>query len=109
VELDGVKQESQTLIVGARVVVTLPGLGAAGYRWAATIEGPAVVSVERVPSAGAADVRPSGASRDEAFALTAIAVGETNVRFVQSRAFEPGREPNAVREIHVRVVPKDGP
>jgi hypothetical protein len=97
--------DSKTLVLGERLLVTLPGLGAAGYRWAAAIDPPAVVSVERVALGSGSDDRQAGASRDEAFALTAVAVGEGNVRFAQARRFEPGREPHAVREMHVRVIP----
>jgi hypothetical protein len=68
--------DSKTLVLGERLLVTLPGLGAAGYRWAAAIDPPAVVSVERVAVGSGSDDRHAGASRDEAFALTAVAVGE---------------------------------
>lgn len=96
--------ESRTLVLGTRVLVTLAGLGAAGYRWSATVDDPAIVSVEGVALASGPNVRPPGASRDEVFALLALAVGETKVHFVQARSFEPGGEPNAVREMRVRVV-----
>lgn len=100
--------ESRTLAVGTRAVVTLPGLGAAGYRWSATVDDPTLVSVERVALPSGLDAPPPGASRDEAFAVVALAAGETTARFVQARSFEPGRQPHAVREMRVRVTPASG-
>ena len=100
--------ESRTLAVGARSLVTLPGLGAAGYRWSATVDDPTIVAVAGVElDAGPTD-RPPGASRDEGFALVALAVGETTAHFAQARRFEPGSPPHAVHEIHVRVIAAGG-
>lgn len=100
--------ELRTLAVGARSLVTLPGLGAAGYRWSATVDDPTVVAIAGVAlDPGPAD-RPPGASRDERFALVALAVGETIVHFAQARRFDPGSPPHAVREIRVRVIAAGG-
>lgn len=98
-------RESRTLIVGGRFIATLPGLGAAGYRWAATIKGPAIVSVARISPVSGSVGRPAGASQDEAFEIDAVMAGKTTVQFVQARSFEPSHEPHAVREIHLTVVP----
>ncbi|MGO9848399.1 MAG: protease inhibitor I42 family protein [Methylocella sp.] len=106
--MSGDNVESRTLVVGARFLITLPGLGAAGYRWSATIDDPTIVAVEGAASAIGREARPPGASRDETFAICALAVGETKVRFAQARSFEPGRAPNAVRELRIRVMPADG-
>jgi hypothetical protein len=100
--------ESRTLVVGDRSPVTLAGLGAAGYRWSATVDDPAVVSVEGVTLERGPDDRLPGASRDEGFALVALAAGETIVHFAQARSFEPGSRPRATRDIHVRVTAADG-
>jgi predicted secreted protein len=103
-----VEIESKTLAVGTRVVITLAGLGAAGYRWSATVEHPGIVTVEKVVVACGPEARQPGASHEEAFSLCAAAVGETTVRFAQARSFETGVAPNAVREIRVRVTPEVG-
>ncbi len=106
--MGGDNVELRTLAVGTRCLITLPGLGAAGYRWSATIDDPTIVAVEGATSVIGPEARQPGANRDEAFVLCALAVGETRVRFAQARSFEPGRAPNAVREMRVRVTPADG-
>ena len=78
--------EELVLRAGEQSTVTLPGLGTAGYRWSATVNNPDIVRVARViatPAAG--DIQP-GRSLDERFLLTALASGETSVRFAR-----PGR------------------
>jgi hypothetical protein len=69
--------DSMTLIVGARVLVTMSGLGSAGYRWTATIDNPAVLEVVREPAPSAPANRPQSSSRDEQFAVIGLAPGET--------------------------------
>ena len=97
-------ETAEPLAVGARSLVTLAGLGSAGYHWRAQVDDPKIVSVESVPvERGSEDHLPSE-SRDEGFALTALAVGEATVNFTQGRSFEPGADARAVRKIQVRVV-----
>jgi hypothetical protein len=93
------------LVVGARAIVTLRGMGSSGFRWSATIDNPAIASVERVTPAKGTAAHPSAYSRDEEFALTGLAAGETIVHFVQARSFEPGRPPRAAKDMIVRVTP----
>jgi hypothetical protein len=95
--------DSMTLIVGARVLVTMSGLGSAGYRWTATIDNPAVLEVVREPAPSAPANRPQSSSRDEQFAVIGLAPGETVVHFRQARSFEPGQPPISARDIAVQV------
>jgi predicted secreted protein len=77
------------LRVGDRHPVRLPGLGTAGYRWAAEVEGDdgvAEVSAEG-PAPTGSDA--PGASRDELFTIHARRGGSARVRFVQRRRWEP--------------------
>ena len=95
--------EELVLRAGEQSTVTLRGLGTAGYRWSATVDNPDIVQVARViatPAAG--DIQP-GRSLDERFLLTALASGETSVRFAQARSFEPTKPPLATREVRVVV------
>jgi hypothetical protein len=91
------------LIVGARALVTLSGMGSAGYRWTAMVDNPAIVEVVRAPAPPAPANRPQSFSRDEQFAVTGLAPGETIVHFSQARTFEPEHTPIATRDIAVHV------
>jgi hypothetical protein len=91
------------LIVGARVLVTLSGMGSAGYRWTATVDNPAIVEVVRAPAPSLPANRPRSFSRDEQFAVIGLAPGETIVRFRQARGFELEHAPIATRDIAVHV------
>ena len=92
------------LSVGDAHRVRLPGLGTAGYRWIATVEGDA--GVAEVADAGVEPppARRIGASSDELFDIRAVGPGATRVRFVQRRPFEPDDVPPAAEEVvEVRV------
>jgi predicted secreted protein len=94
--------EELSLTVGDRRTITLPGLGSAGYQWFATVDDPAVATVEKLGTVPRPGTGPQG-SRDEEFEIRAMKSGETVVRFVQRRIFEPGRPPRAQRDIALRV------
>lgn len=87
---------------GEEYVVTLAGRGTAGYRWHAHNGNPAVVAVRSM-----ADSAPSGAapgvSRDERFAIVAVAPGRAAVHFEQRRPFGPAAPPLATEGIDVHV------
>jgi predicted secreted protein len=93
------------MTVGARFIVTLPGLGAAGYRWSATVDDADVVAVESVTPQRHSHA-PPGSSASETFAFVALAPGETTVHLAQTRSFEPGAEPRDTRDLRVRVIPR---
>jgi predicted secreted protein len=95
--------EELVLRAGEQSTLTLPGLGTAGYRWSATVDNPDIVQVARVIATPAAGEVQPGRSLDERFLLTALASGETSVRFAQSRPFEPTRPPLATRQVRVVV------
>jgi hypothetical protein len=95
--------ETITLIVGARVLVTLGGMGSAGYRWEAAIDNPSIVEVVRAPTPPAPANAPRSFSRDEQYAVTGLAPGETVIHFRQTRSFEPQQPPIAARDIAVHV------
>lgn len=97
----------ETIPVGARFLVTLPGLGAAGYRWFATVDDAAVVAVECVTTQRDS-AAPPGASGSETFALVGVAPGQTTVHLSQTRSFEPGVDPRNTRDFRVRVISRSG-
>ena len=84
--------------------VRLPGLGTAGYRWMAVVEGDE--GVAEVSEAGVAELadRRMGTSADELFDIRAVAPGVARVRFAQRRPFEPDDVPAADEQVvEVRV------
>ena len=94
---------------GERHTVTLPGMGAAGYRWSFEIIGDAgVVDVHRSPVPDAdgpsAGELPAGASVPESFALEGRAPGRATVRFSQTRPWEAGSAPLDRQAVDVEVV-----
>ena len=95
--------DTMTLIVGARVLVTLSGTGSGGYRWTAAIDNPAIVEVVRAPTPPAPANGPRSFSRDEQYAVIGLAPGETVIHFRQMRSFEPQQPPIAARDIAVHV------
>jgi predicted secreted protein len=92
------------LHVGERHEVRLKGLGTAGYRWIASVEGDE--GVAEVVDAGLAE-RPDrriGTSADELFDIRAVGPGAARVRFAQRRPFEPDDVPPVEeRVVEVRV------
>ena len=92
------------LAVGEDHRVRLPGLGTAGYRWMAAVEGDE--GVVDVIAAGVAQPanRRIGTSADELFDIRAIGPGVARVRFLQRRPFEPDDVPPVdVQVVEVRV------
>ena len=90
--------------VGESHRVRLPGLGTAGYRWLAAVEGDA--GVAEVSDAGVAELadRRIGTSADELFDIRGIGPGVARVRFAQRRPFEPDDVPPADEQVfEVRV------
>ena len=104
----GVSQDaaptSSTSRTGEEHRIRLAGLGTAGYRWMAAVEGDE--GVVEVIAAGVA--RPAnrriGTSADELFDIRAIGPGVARVRFLQRRPFEPDDVPPADEQVvEVRV------
>ena len=93
-----------SLGVGESHRVRLPGLGTAGYRWMAVVEGdPGVAEVSDAGVAELAD-RRIGTSADELFDIRATGPGVARVRFAQRRPFEPDDVPPADEQVvEVRV------
>jgi predicted secreted protein len=90
--------------VGESHRVQLPGLGTAGYRWSAVVEGDE--GVAEVSDAGLAELadRRIGRSADELFDIRAVGPGVARVRFAQRRPFEPADVPPAAEQVvEVRV------
>lgn len=95
--------EVLNLGVGDRHRVRLKGLGTAGYRWVATVEGDQVAEVAEAGLAEPAN-RRIGTSVDELFDIRAVSAGVTRVRFEQRRPFEPDDVPAADEHVvEVRV------
>jgi predicted secreted protein len=95
--------EQLELRVHGTHTVALKSLASAGYRWSVAVDNPKVVAVERLAGAARTEEPSGGNSRDELFALTGLAAGETVVRFTQARSFERGKPAHAVHVIEVRV------
>ena len=96
--------EVVNLHVGDEHPVRLAGLGTAGYRWLALVEGDE--GVADVTEAGMAEPANEriGTSADELFTIEAVGRGVTRVRFTQRRPFEPDDVPPAnERVVEVRV------
>jgi predicted secreted protein len=86
-------REVVTLHAGEHHPVRLPGLGTAGYRWVAVVEGDE--DVADVTAAGLAEpTNPRiGTSADELFMIRGLRPGATRVRFVQRRPWESDDTP----------------
>ena len=82
----------------------LAGLGTAGYRWVAFVEGDeGVVDVRPAGVAAPANER-IGTSADELFTIRARRPGAARVRFAQRRPWEPDTTPPvAERVLELRV------
>lgn len=94
--------EELILPIGGRRLLTLPGLGSAGYQWFGTVDDEAVASLERLGTVPRNAPGPQG-SRDEQFEIHALRAGRTIVRLVQRRAFESGQPPHATRDFALLV------
>ncbi len=91
------------LQVGEEHSVRLAGLGTAGYRWTAHIEGGAeVADVHRVGAEKQESGDAVGASTDEVFTIHANRPGTTRIRFAQRRPWEQGAPANE-HTIQLRV------
>ena|SRR5689334_14142629 len=89
---------------GERAEVRLPGLGTAGYRWTARVEGdPDVVDVS-VVTAPAEEVagQPPGVSVDEVATLEALRPGQATVYLELRRSWE--NKPRSQDERVIEVV-----
>jgi predicted secreted protein len=91
------------LNVGERRTLVLEGRGSAGYGWSATVDDRSIATVEGAGTVARGD-NPAGATggRDEVFAVTAHAAGETRVHFALARPWETGKS-IASREFRVIV------
>jgi len=92
------------LRVGEEHLVTLAGLGTAGYRWGVEVEdGGEVVDVVRM-GGKPPETAAVGASANEAFRLRAKRPGSVRIRFAQRRPWEQDEVPPAnERTIRLRV------
>jgi predicted secreted protein len=95
--------ETITLKPGESHLISLPGLGSAGYQWKFESSEPQVALVEEVLHSRNAATVPIAGSLNQEFRLTATSPGRTTIRFSQRRRFEPDTKPNASYEISVAV------
>lgn len=100
------------LKVGGIRGVTLRGLGAAGYSWVSSIEGPAgVIDVRPKPMQSSAPEPPAGgppppsSSVAERFEIAGLAPGRVRVRFALRRPWEQDREPLETADYDIIVEP----
>jgi predicted secreted protein len=88
---------------GESHIVTLRGLGSAGYRWRLKSSDPRIAAVEEVLLTKGEGTVPIAGSVDQQFRLTAIAPGNMLLRFELRRQFGQSGEPHASHEINVSV------
>jgi hypothetical protein len=87
-------------------MVTLPGLGSAGYQWSIEAVDPQIAAVEELLHSKEDVSAPVAGSLDQRFRISAIAPGQTAVRFVQKRRFG-NAPPRASHEINLVVQARD--
>jgi predicted secreted protein len=95
--------DTVTLNRGETHIVMLRGLGSAGYQWSLQSADPQIVDVEELLYTRESVALPIAGSLDQRFKLTAIAPGNTLVRFVQSRRFAPAEKPNATFDVSLSI------
>jgi predicted secreted protein len=95
--------ETITLKPGQEHRIKLPGLGATGYQWMVEPCDQKVVTVEEILHSIQEVTVPIAGSLNQEFRLTAVAPGQTSIRFNQRRRFEPDKKPHASYEITVAV------
>jgi predicted secreted protein len=98
----GYQMEEIRLAAGEEIVLSLPGLGSAGYQWFVVVQNASVARVVKLATPTGVAPGESG-STDEQFAIQALTAGQTVLWFTQRRSFQPERPPHAVREVMVRV------
>jgi predicted secreted protein len=91
------------LRVGEEYSVRLAGLGAAGYRWAADLEGDPEVAEVRPGGTDMGEGDAVGASAAEVFTIHANRPGTARIRFVQRRPWEQDAAPANEHAIQLRV------
>jgi predicted secreted protein len=99
------RQEPIHLRVGDAHDIELPGLGTSGYVWRVDPQPGPSVAVDKKARTEKESGRAIGASASEVFRISARAPGEAQVRFVQSRPWEQGKEPLNERVVDVVVEP----
>ncbi|MBT9330402.1 protease inhibitor I42 family protein [Paracidobacterium acidisoli] len=95
--------ETLTLRKGEQQMLALPGHGSAGYQWSMVSADAGIVSVEEILNDASEASGALQGSLDQRFQLTALAPGETCIRFVLIRRFAPG-EPQSTHEIALTVI-----
>jgi predicted secreted protein len=93
--------ETRHTRAGEPHVIVLPGLGAAGYQWAA--QAPAGVRVERVEAAGPSGGAAAGQSVDAVFQVVADGPGVYAITFEHRRPWERDVAPVETREFELHV------
>jgi predicted secreted protein len=101
------EQRRITLKKGQSRTFKLGGLGAAGYIWKPTTEGPIdIVTIESkpteaTPSSTPKDATPTTSSINEIFAIQALRPGKTKVKLQLHRPWEKDKPP--LREIILEI------
>lgn len=95
--------ETVNLKPGESHTIALRGLGSAGYQWMVQAIDPQVARVEEILHPQEELTESIAGSLRQHFKLTAIAPGETLVRFAQRRRFEQTAKPHAFHEINLVV------
>jgi hypothetical protein len=91
--------------VGEEVMLRLPGLAGAGYRWESQVDGDAdtvAISLSLAPEAsgGARTI----SSRDEIVTIRGRRPGRVRVRLAPRRSWEPTASASGAHELDVAVV-----
>lgn len=90
------------LVVGQKLVLTLPGNPTTGFQWQAISRGEPVLEPEGVPEY-AAEGSAIGAGGRYRYTLKAVRPGSAPVKLVYRRSFEPDLPPARVFEVTVQV------
>jgi predicted secreted protein len=100
--------------VGQRLEVRLGANAGTGFSWQMAGPAPAVMSLQSTDPAGvvapvAGEAGRPGGGTVTTFAMTAIAQGEAQLRFVLARPWEKGVAPARVVDVAITVKPRSAP
>jgi predicted secreted protein len=100
--------------VGQRLEIRLGASAGTGFSWQMAGPAPAVMSLQTTDPAGtvtpvAGEAGRPGGGTVTTFAMTAVAQGDAQLRFVLARPWEKGVSPARVVDVAVTVTPKAAP
>lgn len=102
--MPGANEEQVKLNVGESTNVQLKGLASAGYVWNYKIDNnqDCLNISKNYVNDGKTSQAKMGTSSDEVFTIKAIKKGNVNIKFLQSRSWEPNEDP--VKEKNIMII-----